>query len=58
MSLLSKAAFICTEKKTCLIKEGGPKNVLCWYRMSDRMLKKIKCLVNIFKLLFVIYFFI
>ncbi len=28
-------------KNTCLIQEGGPKSVLCWYRMSDRMLKNV-----------------
>ncbi len=33
------------------------KIVLCWYRMSDRVLKKNHCSVNIFKLLFCNGFF-
>ncbi len=42
-------------KKTCLIQEGGLKNgqKLCFVGiMSDRMLRNVKCSVNIFKLLF------
>ncbi len=38
-------------------KIHAPKIVLCWYRMSDRMLKKKLCSVNVFKLLFCNFFF-